>query len=125
MEELIAEMINNYGQQIWLAFVTLVITGFVMIMIKNLINDLVYYYRARMSDIGRGQRIYFDKEILVINRIRFRHIEAYDDKKTILIPIRSFIDGVREYPKNRYDDFDEKKYFEQPWDGKEDRRKEE
>ena len=122
-EELIATIFAEYGQQIWLTFVTFVATGFIMIMLKNLILDLNNYFRARMSDIGRGQRIYFQKEIFVIDKIRFRHIEAHDDQKEILIPINKYMADVRIYPKNRYDDFDEKKYFQKPWDGKTDRRK--
>ena len=122
-EELIATIVTQYGQQIWLAFVTFVLTGFIMIMLKNLVMDLANYFRARMSDIGRGQRIYFDGEILSIDKISFRHIEAHDDKTVVFIPIDKYLASVRRYPKNRHDDFDEKKYFEKPWDGKTERRK--
>jgi len=122
VEELINTIFQEYGQQIWFTFVTFVITGFILIMMKNLVNDLVNYFRARMSDIGRGQRIYFKGEILVIDRITFKFIEAHDDKRTIQIPIDSYINGVREYPNPRYDDFDENKYFQKPWDGKSERR---
>ncbi len=121
-EELIAAIFRDYGQQIWLTFVGFVITGFILITLKNFIQDLVNYYRARMSDIGRGQRIYFKGEILVIDKISFRHIEAHDDKRAILIPINIYLDGVKEYPFNRFDDFDEEKYFQKPWDGKTERR---
>lgn len=121
--ELITTIFAQYGQQIWLTFIAFIVTGFVMIMLKNLVQDLVNYFRARMSDIGRGQRIYFNGEILVIDDIKFRSIEAHDDQKTVLIPINKYMSDVRIYPKNRYDDFDENKYFEKPWDGKKERRK--
>lgn len=122
-EELIRIIVVDYGQQIWLTFVTFVITGFALIMLKNFIQDLVNYLRARMSDIGRGQRIFFKKEIFVIDKINFRNIEAHDDQKEIFIPIDIYMSDVRIYPKNRFDDFDEQKYFQKAWDGKDERRK--
>lgn len=122
MEDLIVEIINKYGQQLWMAFITLVITGFILTVLRSFVSDLVYYFKARMSDIGSGQRIYFDGQIYAVVRIEFRHIVARDDRKTIFIPINKYIDGVREYPINRYDDFDESKYHEKPWDGVKERR---
>lgn len=121
-EQIISTIIQDYGSEIWLAFIGFVITGFILIMLKNLVSDLVYYYRARMSDVGYGQRIYWDREIFIVDCIKFKHIVAHDDKKKILIPISKFIDGVKEYPNYRYDDFDEKKYHERPWDGITERR---
>lgn len=125
MEELLAEIINTYGQQLWLAFVTLVITGFILTMIKSFIADLVNYFRARMSDIGFGQRIYYGNQIYIVDKVEFRHILAHDDKKIIYIPIGTYLSGTIEYPINRHDDFDETKYHGKPWDGVKDRRKEE
>lgn len=119
MEDLIAEIITTYGQQLWIAFVILVITGFVLSMIRSFIEDLVGYFKARMSDIGFGQRIYFGGQIYIVEKITFHYIRAKDDKKVIYIPIRIYLEGVREYPMNRYDDFDEQKYHEKPWDGHE------
>jgi len=122
-EELIATLFSEYGQEVWLAFITFVATGFVMIMLKNFILDLVNYFRARMSDVGYGQRIYWRGEIFVVDSVKFQHIVAHDDKKKILIPISNFLGGVKEYPHHRYDDFDEKKYHHPRWDGKTERRK--
>jgi hypothetical protein len=123
MEELIATIVSEYGAQIWFAFITFVITGFVLTLMKNLVQDLVYYYRARMSDIGRGQRIYFRGEIFQIDKITYRYIEAHDDRRFVLIPIKDYMEGVREYPIGRHDDFDEDKYHQKPWDGQTERRK--
>ncbi len=124
MEDIIAEIIDTYGAQLWWAFVTLVVTGFILSLIKTFISDLVNYFKAMMSDIGRGQRIYYRGEIFEIDKITFKHIEAHDDKKYILIPIGSYLGSTREYPKGRHDDFDEKKYHEKAWDGAKERRSE-
>lgn len=122
MEELIASIISDYGAQIWIGFVTLFVTGFVMLFVKQLISDFALYIRARMGDIGEGQRIYWDGEIIIVDAIKFRHIKAHDDKKVYYIPIKSYIGGVVAYPKPRFDDFDEEKYHQKPWDGVTERR---
>ena len=44
-------------------------------------------------------------------------------KKTIYIPIVKYLNGVQEFPHPRYDDFDEEKYHEKPWNGETERRK--
>ena len=70
-EELISTLLREYGNQILFTFITLVITGFILTVLRNFIQDLVNYFRARMSDIGRGQRIYLNNEILVIEKNHF------------------------------------------------------
>ena len=124
-EEVIGAIINDYSHQIWLSFITFMITGFILILLKNLIQDLVNYLKARLSDIGKGQRIYYNNNIFVIDRIMFKHIVAHDDKKTIYIPISKYLNNVQEFPHPRYDDFNEEKYFQKPWDGITERRKKE
>jgi len=56
-DQIVAEIIQQYGTQLWLSFVTLVVTGFILTLLRNFVQDVVYYFRARMSDIGYGQRI--------------------------------------------------------------------
>jgi len=123
MEELITTILNNYGQQLWFGFITLFVTGFIMILIRQLIANTANYFRARMSDIGFGQRIYWDNQIYMVEKITFRHIVARDDKRIVLIPIDIYMGGVKYYPLHRFDDFDEEKYHQKPWDGLKDRRK--
>lgn len=124
MEDTIGTIIEQFGAELWLGFITLVITGFIMIIIKNFIKDLVYFFRAKMSDIGYGQRIYYGNEIFVVDEIRFKHIIAHDDKKKIHIPIKKYVEGTIEYPNTRFDDFDEEKYHQPKWNGNTERRQE-
>jgi hypothetical protein len=123
IEETIQEIIDEFGKDIWLGFITLVITGFILSQIKDFITNLSNYFKARLSDIGKGQRIYHNNNIFVIDRILFKYIVAHDDKKTIYIPIVKYLNGVQEFPHPRYDDFDEEKYHEKPWNGETERRK--
>ena len=122
MEDIIANIINEYGQQLLSAFVVLVVTGFILSLIRAFISNLVHYFEARIGDIGTGQRIYIKDQIYVVDRITFKHIIARDDRKIIHVPINVYLNGIREYPINRFDDFDEEKYHEKPWDGSTERR---
>lgn len=122
IEQTIQTIIKEFGSTIWLGFITLVITGFVLSSIKGLIEDLIFYMKARFSDIGFGQRIYYNGEIYMVKSVDFRYIMIYDDKRIIRIPIKLYMAGPIAFPQPRYDDFDERKYHEGPWDGKTERR---
>lgn len=122
-DQIVTEIIEQYGPQLWLSFVTLVVTGFVLILIRNFIQDVVYYFKARMSDIGFGQRVLWKGEIYVVQKIHFKFITLRDDQKIVRIPISTYIEGIVEFPLHRYDDFDEKRYYQPPWDGHSERRR--
>lgn len=121
-ENSINDIIKNYGSSLWLGFVSLVITTFILTVAKNFVADLVLYFKAKMSDIGYGQRIYYKDQIYIVQSIHFKYIVIYDDKKIIRIPIKTYMEGTIEFPQPRYDDFDENKYHQKPWDGKTERR---
>ena len=123
VDQIISEIIQEYGPQIWLAFVSLIITGFILTMLRDFVSDIVYYFRARMSDVGYGQRIYWKGEIYIVQKIHFKFITIKDDKKLIRIPIKTYLNGNIEFPLHRYDDFNEKKYHEGPWRGQERRQR--
>lgn len=122
IEQTIQTIIEEYGTTLWMGFITLVVTGFILTTLKSFVEDLVYYVRARMSDIGYSQRIYYNNEIYLVRSIHFKYIVIYDDKKVIRIPIKLYMNGPIVFPQPRYDDFDEKKYHEPPWDGATERR---
>lgn len=122
IEETIRTIIQEYGAQLWVGFVTLVVTGFVLGTLKGLVEDLVFYVKARMSDVGFGQRVYYRDNIYLVRSIHFKYIVIYDDKKVIRIPLKQYMNGPVVFPQPRYDDFDEKKYHEPPWDGQTERR---
>lgn len=120
MEGLISEILATYGPQLWLAFVSLVATGFIMTMIRNFISDLVLYYKVRMSDLGKGAMITWKNKLKMVKRISFKYIEVYDDEEVVYIPIKTWMNADRQYPKPWDGQFAEEKW--KHWDGKTDRR---
>lgn len=121
MEELIATIINTYGPQLWLAFVSLIATGFIMMIVKNFISDLVLYYKVRMSDLGKGAMITWRDKLKMVKTIHFKYIEVYDDEEVVYIPIKTWMNADRIYPKPWDGQFAEEKW--KHWDGRSDRRK--
>ena len=120
MEQTIAVIIEKYGAQLWLGFITLVITGFVMMNIKNFVTDLVYFYKAKFSDLGKGAMILWDRKLKMVKTIHFKEIEVYDDEEVLYIPIKMWLSSVKTYPKPRDDQFIEENWR---WDGETDRRR--
>lgn len=121
MEQTIAMIIEKYGSEIWLSFITLVVTGFIMINVKNFVSDLVLFYKAKMSDLGKGAMILWSGKLKMVKQIHFKSIELYDDEEVIYIPINTWIKSVKVYPKPRSDQFSEESWKQ--WDGKIERRK--
>ena len=109
MEETIVQIIDQFGPQLWLGFVTLIITGFVMLMLKSLISDLVNYYKVRMSDLGYGVMILWKGKLKRVAEIKFKMIKVVDDEEIMFIPVRTWLSSVQIFPQPRHDQFDERR----------------
>jgi hypothetical protein len=122
IEQIITEILTKNWTTLWLGFVTFVATGFIMLMLKNFIVDLVNYFKVRMSDLGYGAMIIWEKQLKRVVQIKFREIKVVDDKEIVFVPIITWLASVKSYPQPRDDQFKEESWTR--WDGKSDRRKE-
>ena len=98
LDSIIQEIITKYSEQLIKSFITLVLVGFIMASIKSFISELISYVRARMSDIGYGQKIIWSNEIYIVDKITFKYVVAMNDEKIIHIPISKYMKDVRIYP---------------------------
>jgi len=98
MEKILLDVISAYSAQLWLAFISLVITSFALFSIKDFVNDLFYYASARMSDIGFGQKIYWKNKLYIVKEIKFRYLIIYDNAEIIRIPLKTYMTGPMSYP---------------------------
>ena len=119
MEDLISRVITEYGSQIWLTFITLVVTGFIMVIIRDFIKDLVYYFTVRFSDVGPDVMVYINGELCRVIEIKFKYLEIDNNKKKMRVPLDIWLSGIQIRPKIQKDAFDESQYGD--WNG-EDRR---
>lgn len=94
----IEQIVAEYGTAIWMAFVSFVITGFALSTLRTFVQDLVFYVRARMSDIGYGQRIYYRDKLYVVKDITFRYIVLQDNERLIRVPISRYLGGEISFP---------------------------
>ena len=81
-----------------MGFISLVITGFILLSIKDFIKDLVYYVSARLSDIGFGQKIYWRGDIFTVREIKFKYMVIADEDKVVRIPLRTYMSGNIVFP---------------------------
>jgi hypothetical protein len=121
LEQTIQQIIQEFAPQLWLGFVTLIVTGFVMLILKNFIEDLVNYYKVRMSDLGKGAMIIWKDKLKMVKTIHFKDIEVFDDEEVVYIPIKIWMSSEKVYPKPRQDQFKEEGW--KHYDGKIERRK--
>ena len=98
MEETINLIIADYSGKLWMGFMSLVVTGFILVSIKDFILDLMYYISARMSDIGFGQKIYWKNELFTVREIKFKYLVIYDEKKIVRIPLKDYLKGSITFP---------------------------
>lgn len=120
MEQAIQQIIQQFAPQIWLGFVGFLTTGFMMLMLKNLVEDLVNYFKIRMSDLGKGAMIKWKDKLKMVKVIHFKEIEIFDDEEVVYIPIKIWIHSEKVYPKPRADQFNEAGW--KSYDGKIERR---
>lgn len=119
IEQVIAEIINNYGSYIVSGVVIIVLTISIMDTIKKFAINLVNYISVKMSNLGYNAMIYWNHKLYKVSEIKFTEIVITDEKVVIFIPIELWIRSVKEYPVPGLNQF--KDYM---WDGI-DRRKEE
>lgn len=98
ISKVINDIIVTYSTQIWIAFVSLVVTSLVLVSVKELVQDVIHFWSAKSSDIGYGQRIYWDSEIYIVKKIHFRYIEVYNEKKLVRIPIKLYFQKPIVFP---------------------------
>ena len=121
MEQTIITIIQQFAPQIWLGFVTFVVTGFVILSLKNLVSDLMNFYKVKISDLGKGAMILWKSKLKMVKQIHFKDIEVYDDEEVLYIPIKIWLESEKSYPKPWDGQFHEHKW--KHWDGHTDRRK--
>lgn len=91
-------IIEEQGAAIWISFISFIVTGFVLVLLRDFVGDIVLYYKARISDIGFGQQIYYQNAIYIVKEITFRHIIIYDSEKVIRVPIKAYLAGPIAFP---------------------------
>ena len=123
MEDTINKIIQDYGLSLFLSVISLIVSGIVILSIKNFIVNMVQYIQVRLSDLGYGAMVYWEGQLKRVEKISFKKIKLVDDSMITFVPIKTWQDSVQNFPQPRYDQFDEKKWETKPWDGHERRKR--
>lgn len=87
MEQAITEIISEYGAQLWLGTVTIIVTTFIMTWLRNLIRDIFNYARVKSSSIGEQSIIILNGKKYFVEQISFRRVKLVNGDDIMLIPI--------------------------------------
>lgn len=69
-----------------------VISGIVILQVKDIVNMIFNYFKLKMSDFGRGTKVKIDGYEGYIQRVRLKEVEIIiDDNTLLLIPVDRFI----------------------------------
>ena len=76
---------------------TVILTTFLMLLLKEFATDLFYYITTKMSDIGKGALIIWNGKKVMVDKVHFRRIEVYDNEEVTFIPIRLWVSSTKTF----------------------------
>ena len=103
LSDTISEIIATFGNKIFLAVLTLFLTSLVLSAMKSFVADVIFYIKARMSDIGFGQYVFYQKELYSVRQITFKYLILNDDEKIIRIPLKTYMTGTIIFPRPKHE----------------------
>lgn len=90
--KIVLDLLEAIDSKIFQLVLQLIIVGAIIIYIKDFNSRVVNYYKLKMSDLGRGTKIIFDRTAGYINKISFNEVEIEtEDGGLMLIPVDKFI----------------------------------
>jgi len=101
MEQTINEIITNYGAQLWLGAVTLIITTFIMTWLKNLVRDIFNYLKVKSASIGEQSIVIMNGKKYFVEQIRFRQVKLVNGDDIMLIPLSRWMSMSLTLPRYR------------------------
>lgn len=101
MEPVLTEIITQYGAQLWLSSVTLIVTTFIMMWIRNLITDLSNYLKVKSSSIGEQSVIIMNSKKYLVESIEFRKVKLVNGDDIVFMPMRTWMNMTITVPRYR------------------------
>jgi hypothetical protein len=112
VEEVISQIVSQYGSYLVSGSAIIIITIFVMNSLKDFAVNLVNYLSVKMSNLGYNTFIYWDHQLYRVMEINFTKIKIGDENRILFIPISVWLKAVKEYPIPGVEQFKES-----TWDG--------
>jgi len=90
--EFINELMKSMNAQLLGLIVQLVLSGLVLMSVKDFSFKVLNYLKLRYSDFGRGTEIEIANKNGYIMHVGFNEVEIYlDENQTMFMPVENFI----------------------------------
>lgn len=102
MEQTIATIIAQFGPELWLAAVTLIVTTFVMMWIRGLVADFFNYYKAKAAMIGEQAVIIQNRKPYLVEEIKFKTVKLVNGDDIMFIPMKTWVNMTYTVPRYKH-----------------------
>ena len=94
--QLVNELLNTMDAKIFSLVLQLIVTGAIIMFIKDITGRIVNFYKLRSSDFSRGVYIIIDGKEGQISHIGFNEVEiVLEDDYLMLIPVEKFMSSTK------------------------------
>lgn len=101
MEQAISDILSQYGAQLWLSAVTIIVTTFFMMWIRSLITDISNYLKVKSSSIGEQSIIIMNEKRYLVEEIRFRKVKLVNGDDIVFMPMQTWMNMTITVPRYR------------------------
>jgi hypothetical protein len=101
MEQILTNILTEYGAQLWLSAITIIVTTFVMTWLRNLIRDIFNYLKVKSASIGEQSVVIIDGKKYFVEQIRFRQVKLVNGDDIMLIPLDRWMSMSLTLPRYR------------------------
>lgn len=90
--QFVEELLKSFNTQLLGMIAQLVISGLVLMSIKDFSLRVLDYLKLRYSDLGKGTEIVINGQAGNITKVGFNEVEIYlDEDRTLFMPLPNFI----------------------------------
>ena len=94
--QLVNELLNTMDSKIFSLVLQLILTGSVIMFVKDITSRIVNYYKLKSSDFSRGVYIVIDGKEGQISHIGFNEVEIIlKDDYLMLVPVEKFMNSTK------------------------------
>ena len=94
--QLVNELLSTMDSKIFSLVLQLILTGSIIMFIKDITGRIVNFYKLRSSDFSRGVYIQIDGKEGQISHIGFNEVEiVLEDDYLMLVPVEKFMKSTK------------------------------
>ena len=101
INQLLEQLIKEYGTALWIASITIVISTMVLISLKDFATNIVNYFSVKMSDFGEHSIVSYNGKTYIVKDIKLTSVVVENDYEVVIIPIKKWLSQDKIMPKQK------------------------